>query len=82
MFSYNIMENKDSNEVDPILSENIEGEKKEETEENEKKKDTKIMDETITTKEISISEITDLATKLNELYMIIANGELKSAYLP
>ena len=79
------MENKDANEVETVLSENIEEDKKEkteETEEIEKKKDKTFMNENISTQEISISEITELATKLNELYMIIANGELKSAYLP
>lgn len=76
------MENKDANEVETVLSENIEEEKKEKTEETEKKKDKTFMNENISTQEISVSEITELATKLNELYMIIANGELKSAYLP
>ncbi len=70
MFSYNIMEpNNVTNVVETLSNENIKEEKES-------------MNEDISTQEISILEITDLSTKLNELYRIIANGELKSAYLP
>jgi hypothetical protein len=58
-----------TNVVETLSNENIKEEKES-------------MNEDISTQEISILEITDLSTKLNELYRIIANGELKSAYLP
>lgn len=76
MFSYNIMEDQRvPSVVESISNEPIDKEKKEE---NNKES----MYENISTSKISISEITELANQLNELYRIVASGELKSAYLP
>lgn len=75
MFSYNIMEDQRvPSVVESISNEPIDKEKKEENKES--------MYENISTSKISISEITELANQLNELYRIVASGELKSAYLP
>jgi hypothetical protein len=65
------------------ISQNINELGNKELDKSEIKKDYKeLLNESVSTTYINISEIIELSQQLNELCRIIVTGELKSAYMP